>query len=222
MSTEGESRVFDPIWVSPLGHFPDGLDVVVARSATHVAALWFALFESGNWEALSVEVLPATSVLDSGMRDSWISAWLLPRSELLASLPREHPLTQNEVRGIPLQTAFAYRAQRRFMGALDAAPTVSIEVAPGAPGLSRSDAARARMLQDAMDYTAARRYGVPPLELIAVRRNVSHAAAMQRVNRARKAGLLRAEKAGGLTDDAERLRRHLHYLTTGTRIIGKA
>lgn len=200
-----QTKGYEPIWVSPPGLFGDDLDAVVLRSERHLAALWMAPFPSGVWEAFALEVLPPSEVVDSPLRDTWmVGQWLGPRSELLANLPREHPLTQNAVRGVPVQEAFAFRTSVRLTRALDEPPRWLVRL-DQLKSLTRADRTDVRMLLDALDYTTARRLGVSPLVLIASRRAISQEAAMQRVNRARRRGLLAKEKAGGLTEEAEQL-----------------
>lgn len=194
---------YEPIWVSPTGLFGENLDAVVLRSASHLAALWVAPFPSGVWEALALDVLPMAQVAETPLWDTWmVNQWLGPRSNLLAGLPRGAPLTQSAVRGVPVQEAFAFRTSLRLARALDEAPPWLLRL-DASEELTRAERTEVRMLLDAIDYTAARRLGVSPLVLIATRRAISQEAAMQRINRARKRGLLVGARAGGLTSEAE-------------------
>lgn len=224
VSQEFGSSPFRPVLVAERARFGGHVDAVVGRSDSHYIALWFAPAGPAGWEVVGVDLVPADPLVE-GLPDQadWIDSWLRPRGEMIAaavSRGARTPLGQPDVRGIPLRAAASWRSSRLLMNAYDSAPELDVEVRAGARGLSDKQLRLAGLLQDAMDYTHARAYGVSPAALIALRRGVTSGTAEQRIAKARLAGLLADDSSGGLTAAAERLEqeiaRGIH------RIIGKA
>ncbi|TIC80706.1 hypothetical protein [Nocardioides sp. GY 10127] len=195
------------------------VEAVLMEGVEQFGAIWFGRLNA--WEVIGVEVEPRANLATLDQRRL---AMLKERLAYLAdclALGQVAPLTQSTWRSVPLAAAKQYRSDRRLMSLLDRPSGLTMaELESGR--LTPSQRTQWHMLQDASDYTAARAVGVAPLELIAARRQIGQPAAMQRVNRARKAGLLAAEKSGGLTAEARALRAHLIELATGRRILGEA
>jgi hypothetical protein len=199
-------------------------EILVARSDTHYLALWFGLVaESGRWEIIAADFLPR-----AGAAERDVHAWLDAMSPFVERAIENgaKPLNQGDVRGVPLRAAASMRARLLLESALQGAQTVPTEVrSPDAPGLTPRQRQMAGILQDALDYGHARRYGVSPAALIAARRNIAPGSAEQRIVKARIAGFLsEAESnrvAGGATEVALQFQREL-YAALGYRILGKA